>query len=166
MKTNSILKRGIMSLLAFTMLFTAMFGFSATKASAAQPVRVISDAYATAYINENGSGYIELHKTFTKDDPLTSIDGVKLYDIIRFGENGFISQFYTYDNKDALLYDHGIYVYGHGPENFWRSGHLCFDDESVDEYNLQLWVNKYGSHTVDYNSDKPTITTISWWTTD
>ncbi len=167
MKTNSIFKRSIMTLMAFTMLFTAMFGFSTTKASAARTTldRVISDEYATAYINTDGSGYMTLNKVYTQDNPLTEIAGVPLKDIIRFDDKtGYVGEIFTYDRTDFRLYDHAIHVVGSGPEKLAWTGHLIFTDESGDYYTLTLWVNAYRHHNVNYDSDQPMIKTIRWYT--
>lgn len=174
MTNNTVLKRSLTALMAFTMLIMAVCGFTGVKASAATDnkklIRTISDQNATAYVYEypDGSqrGTIELHKTFTKENPLIKIDGVRLSEIVRFLDGGYISQFYTYTNENPWIYDYGIYVYGHGPSGFLTEGHLRFYDETGDEYNLILFLNQYSGHTVDYNSDKPTITKFTWWSTD
>ncbi len=173
MTNNTVLKRTLTTLMAFTMLIITVCGFTATKASAAvdkKLVQTISDENATAYIYEypdgTHGGIIELHKTFTKENPLTKINGVKLSEIIKFEDGGFISQFYTYTNVNPWIYDYGVYVYGHGPSGFWAEGHMIFSDETGDDYSLILYLNKYGGHTVDYNSEKPTITKFEWFSTD
>ncbi len=174
MTNNTVLKRTLTALMAFTMLIMAVCGFTGVKASAAistgKLVRTVSDENATAYIYEypDGSlgGLIELHKTFTKENPLTKINGVRLSDIIKFEDGGFISEFYTYNNENPWVYDYGVYVYGHGPESFFSAGHLRFFDETGDEYNILLYLNQYSGHTVDYNSEKPTITEFKWWTSN
>ncbi len=173
MKANTVIKRTATMFMAFLMLITAVCSFTATKASAEvakKPLQTISDENATAYIYEypDGSigGLVKLHKTFTKEDPLTKINGVRLSDIIKFEDGGFISQFYTYTNENPWIYDYGIYVYGHGPEGFFKEGHLQFFDETGDNYNIFLYLNKYSGHTVDYNSEKPTVTEFKWWTSN
>ncbi len=173
MTNNTVLKRTLTTLMAFTMLIITVCGFTATKASAAAVSKLeqtISDENATAYIYEctDGThrGIIELHKTFTKENPLTKINGVKLSEIVKFENGGFISQFYTYTNVNPWIYDYGVYVYGHGPSGFWAEGHMIFSDETGDDYSLILYLNKYGGHTVDYNSEKPTITKFEWFSTD
>ena len=171
MKTNTVLKRTLSTLMAFTLLITAVCGFTAINASAAENedeikiVRTISDENATAYIYENGYGTIEFHKTFTKENPLTKIDGVPLKEIIKFDNGGYISYLYSYTNVNPWIYDYGIYVYGHGLSGLFAEGHLSFYDKTGDVYDIILWANKYGGHTVDYNSDDPTVTKVNWWTT-
>ncbi len=171
MKTNIIFKRTTM-FMAFLMLITAVCGFTAINASAAENedevkiVRTISDENATAYIDEEGSGTIVFHKTFTKENPLRAIDGVKLSDIIKFDNGGYICYLYSYTNENPWIYDYGMYVWGHGPSGLFAEGHLRFYDETGDDYDIILWRNLYGGHTVDYNSDKPTMTKVTWWSTD
>ena len=64
MTNNTVLKRTLTVFMAFTMLIMAVCGFTGLKASAAEPVRVISDENATAYIYANGTGYLTLNRTF------------------------------------------------------------------------------------------------------
>ena len=133
-------------------------------------VRVISDENATAYVNEDGSGYIELYKSFSEKDQLTSIGDIALKDIITFNDGGYIDSFYTSyqgDNYDSYyespLYDYGISVHGRGPKGLTSgSGYLHFTDESGDTYNLSIWLHAASSHKLDYNSDQPMIVKISW----
>ena len=168
MTKNTVLKRTLTALMAFLMLITAVCGFSATKASAAEAkiVKTISDENATAYIDEEGSGTIVFHKTFTKENPLRAIDGVKLSDIIKFDNGGYICYLYSYTNENPWIYDYGMYVWGHGPSGLFAEGHLRFYDETGDDYEIILWRNLYGGHTVDYNSEKPTIAKLEWYSTD
>lgn len=171
MKTNTIFKRTATMFMAFTMLIMAVCGFTAINASAAENedeikiVRTISDENATAYIYENGYGTIELHKAFTKENPLTSIDGVPLKEIMQFDGGGYIDTFYITTNKIQIFYDYIMVVKGCGPSELMKLGQLHFFDESGDDYNMFIFLSSEREHLIQYNSDKPTITRINWWTT-
>ncbi len=133
-------------------------------------VRVISDENATAYVNEDGSGYIELYKSFSEKDQLTSIGDIALKDIITFNDGGYIDSFYTrpfYYIRDMTgedsFYKYKICVHGRGPKGLTSgSGHLHFTDESDDTYDLSIWLHSEQTHDVAYDSDQPTIVTIRW----
>ena len=133
-------------------------------------VRVISDDNATAYVNEDGSGYIELYKSFSEKDQLTSIGDIALKDIITFNDGGYIDSFYTrpfYYIRDMTgegpFYNYKICVHGRGPKGLTSgSGHLHFTDESDDTYDLSIWLHSEQTHDVSYDSDQPTIVTIRW----
>ena len=166
---KKLFKKVITTLAIAAVAITSIAVLSPKNVQAAQE-RIISDKNATAHINEDGSGYIELHKTFSYEDQLTSINGTELKDIITFNDGGYIDSFYTTycgDNYDSYyespLYDYSIYVHGRGPEGLTSgSGYLHFTDESGDTYNLSIWLHAASSHNVDYNSDQPMIVKISW----
>jgi hypothetical protein len=129
--------------------------------------RIISDENATAHINADGSGYIELNKTFTSDDRLTQIGGVDLKNIITFNDGGYVESFYSFvDSVPCILAafaPNGVIVYGSGPKGFFSgAGHLHFTDKTNDTYNLSIWLHDENFHQVRYSSSDPTITKISW----
>ena len=129
--------------------------------------RIISDRNATAYINADGSGYIELNKSYTLSDPLTEIGGVALKDIITFNDGGYVDTFYSFTTTEysaiAALAPHCIIVHGSGPKGFFSgAGHLQFTDKTNDTYNLSIWLHEHECHQVRYNSSDPAITKISW----
>ena len=169
--TNSFAKRAFIAIILVAVTFVTAMSFSSKNVQAAD-ARVISDAYATAHINADGSGYIECKKSFTKDAPLTSINGVALKDIITFNDGGYIDTIYTSKDTEyhgnssdivAVLYPYIVHVHGCGPEGFGSgSGHLHFTDETNDTYDLSIWRHAENWHTVRYNSDKSTIVKISW----
>lgn len=155
-----------MLFMSFVMLITAVCGFTGVKASAdeVKPVKTISDENATAYIYENGYGTIKLHKAFTKENPLTSIDGVPLKEIMKFDDGGYIDTFYITTNKIQIFYDYIIVVKGCGPSKTMKLGQLHFVDETADDYNMFIYLSSEREHLIQYNSDKPTITKIDWYT--
>lgn len=164
MKSNTFLKRTLMSLMAFTMLITAMIGFGATKASASTTVKQITDGTATAYINDDGSGCIYLNRVYTQDDRLTEINGVPLKDIIKFKDGGYISEFY-YKHPDQPFFGYAecVYVWGQGPSGLFNgSGYLHFMDKTGDVYNMSIWSSFFNLHYISYNSEHPEIVKISW----
>ncbi len=163
MKTNAIFKRTAMLFMSFVMLITAVCGFSATKASAAEGVRVISDENATAYIYANGDGYLTLKRTFTLDDQLTEIDGVPLKDIIKFVNGGYIDSIYSHLNGNGIIYDHCLAVTGKAPTGPY-GGTIRVYDATNDRYFLTLLSSKWMAHYVYYNSDKPEVQRIEWFT--
>lgn len=63
-------------------------------------------------------------------------------------------------------YQYGIWAYGQGPAGF-DSGRLwlTFTDESGSSYDLSLFSSDPAWHFVDYNSDSPGITQVSWYST-
>ncbi len=166
---KKLFKKVIATLAIAAVAITSIAVLSPKNVQAAQE-RIISDKNATAHIYEDGSGYIELHKTFSYEDQLTSINGTELKDIITFNDGGYIDSFYTTyqgDNYDSYyespLYDYGISVHGRGPKGLTSgSGYLHFTDESGDTYNLSIWLHAASSHKLDYNSDQPMIVKISW----
>ena len=166
---KKLFKKVIATLASAAIAITSVAVLSPKNVQAAQE-RVISDENATAYINEDGSGYIELHKTFTENDKLTSIGGVELKNIITFNDGGYIDYFYTQyvgnckdSEGDSPIYANDVLVRGRGPEGLTSgSGHLHFTDESGDTYNLSLWLHASLVHMVSYNSEQPTIVKISW----
>ena len=166
---KKLFKKVIATLAIAAVAITSIAVLSPKNVQAAQE-RIISDANATAHINEDGSGYIELHKKFSENDKLTSIDGVALKDIITFNDGGYIDSFYAkYVGNDcdcgcpSPIYDYKIYANGRGPKGLTSgSGYLHFTDESDDTYNLSLWLHAEQTHDVSYNSKQPTIVKISW----
>lgn len=60
-------------------------------------------------------------------------------------------------------YEYCIWVYGQGPSGF-DSGRfeLIFTDQSNSSYSLTLFSSTPAWHFVEYNSDSPGITQISW----
>ena len=171
-KINRIFKKAITAVMAVAITFTAVTGFGFQKAQAAE-TQIISDENATAYINADGSGYIELKKEFTSKNSLKSIDGVALKDIIKFNDGGYIDEFYAesdYHPSSGTIADlidyispYIIRVHGRGPEGFFSgSGYLHFTDETNDTYNLSIWRHSESWHYVRYDSDQPTIVKISW----
>ena len=166
---KKLFKKVIATLAIAAVAITSIAVLSPKNVQAAQE-RIISDKNATAHINEDGSGYIELHKTFSYEDQLTSINGTELKDIITFNDGGYIDSFYTkYVGNDcdcgcpSPIYDYKIYANGRGPKGLTSgSGHLHFTDESDDTYDLSLWLHAEQTHDVSYNSKQPTIVKISW----
>jgi hypothetical protein len=170
-KNNSFTKRAFIAVIlaAITLFVTMNFGFQKVQAA---DEHVISDAYATAHINADGSGYIECKKAFTSDDPLTSINGVALKDIVKFNDGGYIDQFFAEEDFNVtgnvsdiidFIYPYIIYVHGRGPEGLGSgSGYLHFTDETNDTYDLSIWRHAEAWHHIKYNSDKATIVKFSW----
>ncbi len=163
MTNNTVLKRTLTVFMAFTMLIMAVCGFTGLKASAAEPVRVISDENATAYIYANGTGYLTLNRTFTLDDQLTEIDGVPLKEIITFINGGYIDSIYSHLNGNGIIYDHCLAVTGKAPTGPY-GGTLRIYDATNDRYFLTLLSSKWMAHYVYYNSDKPEVQRIEWFT--
>ncbi len=161
MKTNSIFKRALMSLLAFAMLITSVVGLSAPKVSAATEPRVISDENATAYIYPNGNGYITLNKVFTDEDPLTEIGGVPLKEIITFVKGGYVDKLWSHLDCNGIIYDNCFCIDGRAPSGLY-GGVVRAIDQTNDRYILTLWSSRWMAHYVYYNSDKPIIQTVEW----
>lgn len=168
MKTNTVLKRALSSLMAFTLLITAVIGFTATKASAAEvwPERVISDEYATAEVYSDGTGCITFKDAFANQKALTEIDGVPLKEIIKFGDVGFVDTIYNFettDNDDGW-YKYQICVDGKGPSGFFTTGFLTFVDKTGDTYGLSFWTRLHEIRHVMYNSANPVLDKVYWCT--
>jgi hypothetical protein len=145
--------------------------FSTKKVQAAEE-RVISDKNATAHINADGSGYIELNRQFSENDKLTSIAGVPLKEIITFNDGGYIDSYYSKYIADCenlgggyqqVLFDYVAVVNGRGPKGLFNgAGHLHFTDKSNDTYDLSVWLHAEKEHKVAYSSWGPDIAKISW----
>ena len=171
MKINKLFKKIIAAVAIAAITITTITVASPKNVHAADE-RIIADENATAYINADGSGYIELRKAFTKDDQLTKIGDVPLKEIITFNDGGYVDAFYynphvhhEYDGGDFMdsIYPRRLNVHGAGPEGFFSgSGHLHLRDESGDTYDLSIWRHAEAWHLVDYKSDQPVITKISW----
>ncbi len=174
MKNNRLFTKVIAAVAIAAVTLTSAAVFSPKNVQAAETTsseRIISDTNATAHINADGSGYIELKNTFTSADPLTQIGGVALKEIITFNDGGYIDAFYTYYDSTPLD-ENGcvsdpcpnvVRVHGRGPEGFFNgSGYLHFTDKTNDTYNLSIWRHAEAWHQVRYNSTQPTITKISW----
>lgn len=164
MTNNTVLKRTLTALMSFLILITAICGFSATKASAAEVVKVISDEYVTAYINADGSGKLTLTRAFSKEAPLREVDGVPLKDIIKFNNGGYVEEIYSYYTANPLIYNFTLSVTGAGPSDFWGKGIIKATDRDGDTYALTIWSSRYAPHFVNYNSENPKIKTIEWCT--
>ena len=170
MKNNRLFTKVIAATAIAAVTLTSAAVFSPKNVQAAETTsseRIISDTNATAHINADGSGYIELHKTFTSDDRLTQIGGVDLKEIITFNDGGYVESFYSFvDSVPCILAafsPNGVVVYGSGPKGFFSgAGHLHFTDKTNDTYNLSIWLHDESFHQVRYSSSDPTITKISW----
>jgi len=83
-------------------------------------------------------------------------------------KGGSVSQVYV-SNKAPLPYQFSycIWVYGQGPSGF-DSGRLDLDftDQGGNSYSLSLFSSTPAWHFVEYNSDSPGITQMTWkpWT--
>ncbi len=175
MKNNRFFTKVIAATAIAAITLTSAAVFSPKNVQAAETTsnesvtgRIISDKNATAHINADGSGYIELNKTYRRDNPLTEIGGVPLKDIITFNDGGYVDAFYTFENSItcavAALYPHGAVVHAAGPKGFFSgAGHLQFTDKTNDTYNLSIWLHEINDHVVSYGSSNPTITKISWY---
>ncbi len=167
MTNNTALKRTLTSLMAILMLITALCGFTATKASAAETVtilRTVSDQYATAEVYSDGTGHITFKDAFATQEALQSINGVPLKDIIKFGDGGFIDTIYNVERTDADIYKYQICVNGCGPSGFLTTGFLTFVDKTGDTYGLSFWLTSLNIRHVCYNSDNPTLAEVYWCT--
>ena len=62
------------------------------------------------------------------------------------------------------MYDYVVSVDAKGPSGmFSGSGHLRFEDETGDLYELSIYSSTRSTHTVRYNSDKPSIRKVEWY---
>jgi hypothetical protein len=60
-------------------------------------------------------------------------------------------------------------VYGQGPSGIGSGWfELIFTDQTNSDYSVKLYSSSPGWHYVEYNSDSPGITQLSWkpWSTD
>lgn len=65
--------------------------------------------------------------------------------------------------KTEGIYSYQVAVDGQGPSGFGSGSiYLAFTDETGDTYYLSIYSGTRETHTVDYNSDSPAITRISW----
>ena len=65
--------------------------------------------------------------------------------------------------KGTRTYDYVINVDAKGPEGFGSGSlYLAFTDETGDTYKLSIYSSNRSTHTVRFNSDKPSIRKISW----
>ena len=169
---SCLFKRVVAGLMAVAIAVTAAGGLGARRVQAAVE-RVIADDNATAYIYDDGSGYIEMSCNFTDHYPLTQINGVALKDIITFNDGGYIDTFYTTSNTIGTsglrklvienTYPYKIFVHGCGPEGLFNgAGYLHFTDQTNDTYDLSIWSSSETWHCVRYKSDHHMITRISW----
>ena len=170
-KRKSIFTKLTSAVLSLALLVTATVGLTTIKASAAS-AKIFFDENATVVLHEDGSGYMTLNKTFDKEHPLTSVNGVPLSKIITFNDGGYIDQFYQETsvglNGDAgdvitSLYPHTVRVHGSGPSGFFSgSGYLHFSDKTGDTYNLSLFSSITRWHYVRFSSDSSDIVKIAW----
>ncbi len=96
------------------------------------------------------------------DELYTDLSG-----IIAFGDGGRVKAINLVSKNGVAsdagvdgIYDYRIVVIGAGPKSGW--GHVKFTDMTTDSYNLGLYDSSMKDHYVDYNSDKPVITMITW----
>ena len=171
MKINKLFTKVIAAVAVAAVTITSIVAYNPKKVQADDGiVTIYRDENAEAHINEDGSGYIELYKSFSEKDQLTSIGDIALKDIITFNDGGYIDSFYTrpfYYIRDMTgedsFYKYKICVHGRGPKGLTSgSGHLHFTDESDDTYDLSIWLHSEQTHDVAYDSDQPTIVTIRW----
>lgn len=168
MKIKNLFKKVLATTLAAAAILTATAAFSSKKAEAAS-ISVFWDENACAYVNGDGSGYIECYKEFTEENPLTEINGVPLKEIITFNDGGYVDEYYNYyfykEYGPSILIcssEHTAYVHGCGPEGlFSGSGYLHFTDKNG-TYDYSLWSHDAKWHTLEYKSDSRMITKISW----
>ncbi len=168
MKIKNLFKKAVASVLTAATILAAVAGFATKKVEAAS-VRIFFDENACAYIYGDGSGYIECKKEFTKDDPLTEIDGVALKDIITFNDGGYVDEYYDYYevrqiSPNITVYSsHTIYVHGCGPEGLFSGyGYLHFTN-AKGTYDLSLWSHDLDWSTLKYNPGIDNrIEKISW----
>ena len=167
MTIKKFFKKAVVTVFAAATIITAASGFTSLKAEAAS-MHVIADENACACIREDGSGFIECYKEFTKDDPLTQIDGVALKDIITFNDGGYVDSYYhTYTEhrlgKNVVFQsDETAYIHGCGPEGlFSGSGYVQFTDD-YGTYDTSFWSHDAEWKSVDYKSFSNQITKISW----
>ncbi len=168
MKIRKLFKKAVALVLAAAAVFIAGEGLTSQKVEAAS-VRIFFDENACAYIYEDGSGYIECYKEFTKDEPLTEINGVALKDIITFNDGGYVDTYYdSYEvrqiNQNVVVYSpHTIYVHGCGPEGLFSGyGYLHFTDQKG-TYDISLWSHSLDWTTLEYQTDIGNmINKISW----
>lgn len=91
---------------------------------------------------------------------------VQLEDIIRFGDDGYVSRIESCynnsveDKEQKNGYDYRVDVFGAGPSS--GRGWIYFTDEEPDHYSLSFYAHKPHSDYVRYNSTRPTIHTITW----
>ncbi len=173
MKINKLFKKVIAAVTIAAVTIATVTVASPKNVQAAEKTlkRKIMDNYATAYIYDDGSGYIDFeYYTLTKPGWLTEIAGVPLKDIITFNDGGYIdgiSAYYVDDpeNADYTLdpFANVVYVHGRGPEGLFNgAGYLHFTDESGDTYNLSIWLHMETYHQVRYSSRQPIIRRVSW----
>lgn len=167
MKIKNLFKKVVATVLAAAAIITAAAGFNSRKVEAAS-AHIISDEDATAVIHEDGSGFILCNREFSKEDPLTEIDGVPLKDIITFDNGGYVDEYYhVYEEHRrgshiVFKSTETAYVHGCGPEGlFSGSGYLHFQD-TEGTYDLSLWSHDVAWSSVDYESYANKIDKISW----
>ena len=168
LKANSIFKKVVAAVAAAAIAIGIAAGFGTQRVQAAE-AKIFFDENATVCLNSDGSGYILCDKVFTREDPLTEVDGVALKDIITFNDGGYVEKFYVTSESRPIcsrtMVDtvYTIYVYASGPEGFTSgSGHLHFTDATDDTYNLAIWLHSPDWHYVNYHSGNGRIVKISW----
>ena len=82
------------------------------------------------------------------------------------GSSGALVSSVYVTNRPPEQYEnfaYGVWVYGQGPEGIGSgSFELTFTDQTGSDYSLKLYSSTPAWHYVDYNSDSPGITEMSW----
>lgn len=103
--------------------------------------------YDGKYLEENSALIVDGQEDLSKI--ITFNDGGCVYGITLTGSPG--------------MYDYVVNVDAQGPKGaFSGGGHLRFTDETGDVYKLYIYSSHRSTHTVRYNSEKPSIVKVEW----
>jgi hypothetical protein len=107
------------------------------------------NSYATSERGLQVNSTVQLNGNTNLSDCIKANDRACVYGITLTGSPG--------------IYDYVINVDAQGPSGFGSgSMYLYFTDETGDRYSLSIYSSTRATHTVRYNSKKPSIFKIEW----
>lgn len=116
--------------------------------------------------------FADFSGTCGENSAATSENGLKVNQQVRIGEESDLSSCVAGNNESCvysirLVANSGIYKYslqvdGQGPRNLLGSYYLAFKDDTGAVYNLKLTSSARSTHTIKFNTSKPTIRSFKW----
>lgn len=108
-----------------------------------------NNSSATSAYGLQNNSTVQLNGNTDLSGCITANDGACVYGITLTGSPG--------------IYDYVVNVDAQGPSGFGSgSMYLYFTDETGDRYSLSIYSSTRSTHTVRYNSKKPSIFKIEW----
>lgn len=110
----------------------------------------------TGYMIRRSDKGLQPYETVTMDGNLD-------LSTIMIGNGGACVYSIELNRSSSVVWEFVIDVVAQGPSGmFSGSMYLAFRDQSDDVYYLSIFRSHRASHVLQYNSDKPAITTIYW----